>query len=271
MSKDFSKQDADNSSSKSKEEEKSEIKKTGRRAALAKAGLAGGAIAGGVWKKPSIDSTVLPAHAAMTAGGGDGGTGVTTAPPVTPITMVGPTGALPSQGSAVQSESDSLFAKVGDALVPSAEASSTATAPTNPAQHAFEIGTICVTLTFPQGNTPSGPVNVSVQGPPFYYTYYNGGYNFAFDYQISGAGNTTLGGPNGLDFSIPLGPITVEGCVDSTDFMGASGFVRNNSTIGIGSGGNVDEAYQDLSGYGSSFTATVGGFCTEGYGFLPRP
>ena len=59
--------------------------KTDRRKAIKIVG--GGAIAGGVakgWQKPVVDSVVIPAHAAMTAGGGEPGTGTpvpTTVPP----------------------------------------------------------------------------------------------------------------------------------------------------------------------------------------------
>ena len=50
--------------------------------------IGGGAIAGGVakgWQKPVVDSVVIPTHAAMTAGGGEPGTG-TPAPTTAPVT-----------------------------------------------------------------------------------------------------------------------------------------------------------------------------------------
>ncbi|MEM7194358.1 MAG: hypothetical protein AAF402_05355 [Pseudomonadota bacterium] len=254
----------------------------GRRAALAKAGVTGGAIAGGVWAKPMINSTVLPAHAATTDSGGDGGSGTTsTTTPAAPaaISMNGPTDLISALGStSSHRDSQSIAARAIDAVVPRADAFNGAV-PGSDARFGTSTGAagLCVTLQFPQGNTPSGPVNVSVQGPRHYAQTYSydsslGQYVYtnSFDYQITGNGSTTLGGPEGLDFSVNLGQVTVEGCVTSSDFSGAEGVVIANNTIGSPESGNVIRAYYENSGNGASFSAIPDFGCRTGYGFEPE-
>ncbi|MEM7194357.1 MAG: hypothetical protein AAF402_05350 [Pseudomonadota bacterium] len=250
----------------------------GRRAALAKAGVTGGAIAGGVWAKPMINSTVLPAHAATTDSGGDPGEGTTTTIAPSPISMTGPTAPVEYLASTgANAGSQNLIARAVDSVVPRANAFNGAVPARNARFGAYQgAAGLCVTLQFPQGNTPSGPVNVTVQGPRHYslvYSYNSSEgqyvYSSPFEYQISGNGSGTLGGPEGLDFSVNLGQVTVEGCVTSSDFSGAEGVVVANQQLGDGFLPGVDRTYYESSGYGASFDASPNTPCRTGYGFNP--
>ena len=229
-----------------------------RRETLKKAGIAGGALAGTVWAKPVINAVVLPSHATTSDIGGDTGT-----PP--PVTLVGPTGS-PMMGSLEKSNDTSIAERVMETLIPSATAAGTPP-PFGGARFALNpqaLG-LCVTLDFPQGNTPSGPINVSVAGPTVEY-YYNGFQT----YNLSSSGSGAL---SGLDFMVNLSgaggsTLQVSGRLSDNDFSGATGYVELlrdvpqffNNPLGV----------EEFSGYGAPFDASSGAACSPGDGMLPQ-
>lgn len=248
------------------------VKSKGRRAALAKAGFAGTAVAGGLWTKPIVNSLVLPAHAQTTVNG-----------PVA-ISMTGPSSNQdPVVSNHKQKGEASLLARALDTVVSPAVA-----AAERPMVHGHTISLgarfannstflLCVSLDFPEGNMPSGPVNVTVNGPEIYFYNY-GGYSGIpgplgprLDYQLSGSTSTNLEGPEGRDFDVTFDVpslnsdgLRVVGCVTDADFSSANGYMHVTNSVGRNSDNTFEQA-----GYGGAFSVASGAPCTVGSGNGP--
>jgi hypothetical protein len=231
-----------------------------RRGAIKAAGIAGGVAATGVWVKPVVESVVLPAHGQTTGEDPDDGPQVSA--------LRGPTSG--SDDIVMHRGGDTGERSIAETLLEAAVPAAVAGAnlPSVNVRDFFNLPELrnCVTLEFPVGNIPSGPINVTISGPPVYSAAYNFGGSYYYpvlSYQFQGSQGGNLGGPDGLDFDLNFGDFSVAGCITDNDFTGAVGYVYWNS--GCTPSVAVTQYYM-CSDEGASFTASIGGSCTPGSG-----